>query len=620
MKFIPVLLLGLHLAFGIPALLDTIQELYLQQGIPFRENAFLDNLPILPEYDFIIVGSGPAGSSIANRLTEVPQWNVLLLETGLEGNIYDDIPFFNEFTVLGNFSVNYDVERIETACLGLVDGICHWPSGNGVGGATLLNAMINTRGLPRDYDEWAQKGNPGWSYEELLPYFRKIENMSIPEFAASPYHSTTGPVHIQYPFSTEIGRRFLIAGQQLGYDIIDYNDPNTQVGFARTQATINGVKRHSAASAYLLPVKSRPNLHVVKNAFATKILTNLETRRVYGVEFIKDDKHRTVLAKNEVIVSGGAFGSPKLLMLSGIGPAQHLLEIGIPLVADLPVGHNLQEHPGTLITFLIDTPDSVVLQRLLSGLMTDFLQWINGEQGLYANNIAEALGYVQTKYATDERPDIELINFAATVAGDAGMFFRRSRNISREVFDKTFGPILQAHGFTIAPMLMYPKSRGYVKLRSSNPRDPLIIDGNFFSDPYDAAALIEGIRAAIKVGETAAFREIGTRLYTNPVHGCEQFVFNSDDYWDCVARSLTVQFHHQSGTCRMGPDPSSSVVDPRLRVHGLQGLRVADASIMPKLPGIHTMTPCYMIGEKAADLIKEDWGVLSTKKEFLVDF
>ncbi|XP_014273421.1 glucose dehydrogenase [FAD, quinone] [Halyomorpha halys] len=614
MKFIPVLLIGFHLILGIQSFVDKIQRLYLQQGIPFRENVFLDNLPILPEYDFIIVGSGPAGSSIANRLTEIPHWKVLVLETGLEGNIYDDIPFLNEFTVLGNFSVNYDVEKLETACLGLVDGICHWPSGNGVGGATLLNAMINTRGLPRDYDEWAEQGNPGWSYTELLPYFRKLENMSIPEYAGSPYHSTTGPVHIQYPFLTEIGRRFLIAGQELGYDIIDYNDPNTQVGFARTQATIKGVKRHSAASAYLLPVRSRPNLHVVKNAFVTKLLTDLETRRVYGVEFIKNDNHRTVRAKNEVIVSGGAFGSPKLLMLSGIGPAQHLDELGIPLVADLPVGSNLQEHPGTLVTFLIGTTDSVVLQRLLSGLKTDFLQWITGVEGLYSSNIAEALGYIQTKYATDERPDIELINFPATVAGDGGTLFRQSRNISREVFDKTFGPILLRHGFTIAPMLMYPKSRGYVRLRSSNPRDPLIIDGNFFSDPYDAAALVEGIREAIRVAETKIFKDIGTKLYTNPVYGCEHFEFNSDEYWDCVARSITVQFHHQCGTCRMGPDPFSSVVDPRLRVHGLAGLRVADASIMPTLPGIHTMTPCYMIGEKAADLIKEDWDILPIQK------
>ncbi|XP_014274007.1 glucose dehydrogenase [FAD, quinone]-like [Halyomorpha halys] len=620
MKFILVLLLGLSLAFGKQSFIDKIQKLYLQQSIPFRENVFLDNLPILPEYDFIIVGSGPAGSSIANRLTEIPHWKVLVLETGLEGNIYDDIPFLNEFTVLGNFSVNYDVERLVTACLGLVDGICHWPSGNGVGGATLLNAMINTRGLPRDYDEWAEQGNPGWSFAELLPYFRKLENMSIPEYAGSPYHSTTGPVHIQYPFLTEIGRRFLIAGQELGYDIIDYNDPNTQVGFARTQATIKGVKRHSAASAYLLPVRSRPNLHVVKNAFVTKLLTDLETRRVYGVEFIKNDKHRTVRAKNEVIVSGGAFGSPKLLMLSGIGPAQHLHELGIPLVADLPVGFNLQEHPGTPVTFLIGTTDSVVLQRLLSGLKNDFLQWIKGEQGLYSSNIAETLGYIQTKYATDERPDIELITFAATVAGDGGAFFRRSRNLSQEVFDKTFGPILYQHGFTIAPMLMYPKSRGCVRLRSLNPRDPLIIDGNFLTDPYDAAALVEGVREAIRVAETRIFKEIGAMLYTTPVYGCQHFEFNSDEYWECAARSLTVQFHHQCGTCRMGPDPFSSVVDPRLRVHGLAGLRVADASIMPTLPGIHTMTPCYMIGEKAADLIKEDWGVLPKQTEPYVDF
>ena len=610
MKKIYVLLFCLQVAFGVPHFLNEIQKMYLKQGIPFRENVFLDNLPILPEYDFIIVGSGPAGATIANRLTEVPQWNVLLLEAGLEGNIFDDIPLINEYTVLGNFSVNFDVEKQETACWGLVDGICHWPSGNGVGGATLLNAMIYTRGYPRDYNELALLGNKGWSYNELLPYFLKLENMSIPEYAGSEFHSTTGPVHIQYPFQTEVGRRFLLAGQELGYDMIDYNNPNTQVGFARTQTTIKGVRRHSAATAQLLPVKSRPNLHIVKNAYVTKVLTDLKTRRAFGVKFMKNGKSRMVRAKKEVIVSGGAFGSPKLLMLSGIGPAEHLEEIGIPVIADLPVGNNLQEHLGSPTFFVINTTDSITLPKLLRSLPKDFSQWLKGEFGLYAHNIAETLGYVQTKYAKDERPDIELVFFPSTPASDGGAFFRRSRNISMEVFVNSLKTIYYAEGFTIVPMMMYPRSRGNVRLRSSDPYDNIKIFANFLADDYDVAVLIEGLKIAVKVGETEAFKKLGARLHKQPIFGCGKFKFGSDEYFECAARTIPSQFHHQCGTCRMGPDPGNSVVDPRLKVHGLKGLRVADASIIPKMPGIHTMAPCYMIGEKAADLIKEDWGVL----------
>ncbi|XP_014281381.1 glucose dehydrogenase [FAD, quinone] [Halyomorpha halys] len=596
---------------GQPTFLDEIQRQYLRLGIPFRENIYMDNLPVLPEYDFIIVGSGPAGSVIANRLSEAPQWNILLLEKGLEGNIYNDIPFSNPFLVLGDFSVINEVEREENACLGLVDKRCHWPAGNGLGGATLINGMIYTRGHPSDFDSWAAAGNTGWSFSDLLPYFLKSENMSIRGLAESEYHSTKGPLHIDTPFQTKLGRLFLKAGEELGYPIVDYNNPKTMVGFGITQITTKKGRRHSAASAFLMPVKSRTNLHIVKNALVTEILISSDEKKAYGIKYLKNNEERIVRARNEVIISAGAFDSPKLLMLSGIGPKKDLNSLNIPVVADLPAGKNLHEHLGTpTLLFLINTTDSYNVPKLLLRSPFDFIQWYRGVKNIYANNGAEALGYMMTKYA-EGKPDIELILSPSSLIADNGLMLRKTLAITDEVYFKTWGKLKYAESFQIAPLMMYPRSRGALRLRSRNPKDPLLINGNFFSDRYDIKVMIEAIRASIKVIETNAFRKIGAELYQEPLFGCDQFTFNSDDYWECAIRSVPVQYHHQSGTCKMGPNPDSSVVDPRLRVHGMKALRVADASIMPSMPGVHTMAASYMIGEKAADMIKEDWGINS---------
>nr|XP_024215142.1 glucose dehydrogenase [FAD, quinone] isoform X2 [Halyomorpha halys] len=617
MKEIFAILLLLHArhVIGQLPLLSEVSSILNKLGIPFLSNEFGESKGILNEYDFIVVGSGPAGSAVANRLSEVNDWTVLLIEAGDEGTFLSEIPAFNEYTVLGSNSLHYEVEREQNACLGLVDGVCHWPIGHGVGGGSIINGMLYTRGHPSDYDEWAYEGNPGWSYQDVLPYFLKAENMSIPGLAESQYHSTTGPVHLQYSFQSEIGRRFLEAGQQLGYDLIDYNNPNTMIGFSQAQTTTCGNRRHSAVSAYLLPLKSYPNVHILKNAYVTEVHTDRETNRVYGVSFIHNNEKRKVLSRKEVILSAGAFGSPKILLLSGIGPADHLHEMGIPTIVDLPVGQNLQEHLATAtVTFLINTTDSATLPKQIATIESEFTQWLNGANNTLANNLPEALGYIKTKYAK-HKADIELIGIAMSIAGDGGVFWRRTRNISEEVYNKTWEPIFFAEGFNILPMMMYPRSKGTVRLRSSDPNDPLVVDGNFLSDPFDVQVTIEGVRAAQQVARTKAFQEIGATLYTNPVYGCESHEFDSDAYWECAIRTVPFQLHHPSGTCKMGPYPTDSVVDHRLRVHGLAGLRVADASIMSKIPGVHTMAPCYMIGEKAADMIKEDWRVANQHYE-----
>lgn len=593
------------------SILEEIQKLYLQQGIPFRENTFLDNLPILAEYDFVVVGSGPAGSVLANRLTEVDDWQVLLIEAGLEGNIYNDIPFVNPMTILGNFSKFYEVEKTKNACTGLINKQCLWPAGEALGGATVINGMMYTRGHPSDFDEWAAEGNVGWAYNDVLPYFLKSERMTISNLRASKYHSTQGPLNIDYPYMTKITERFLKAGKQLGYNVVDYNNPKTMLGFSQTQVTMKSGKRQSAASAYLMPIKSRHNLHVVKGSPVTKIIIDPKTNVAKGVKFLRKGKQRQVMVRREVILSAGAFNSPKLLMLSGIGHKEHLESMKIPIIKDLPVGDNLQEHLGSpIVNFLINNTESVTFQKVLMNSPMSFLQWLSGRGGLFSSNGAEALGYIKSPLATDNKADVELICIPISPGADGGMVFRRSLSVSDETYIKGWRKINFREGFTISPVVMYPKSRGTVRLRSRYFEDPPVIDGNFFAHPYDVRMIIEGVRVAVKLTQTKPFREIGTTLYAPTVPGCEKYKFNSDEFWDCAIRAIPIQFHHQCGTCRMGPDQRNSVVDPRLRVHGVKRLRVADASVMPRMPGPHTMAACYMIGEKAADLIKEDWGVV----------
>ncbi|XP_014251526.1 glucose dehydrogenase [FAD, quinone]-like [Cimex lectularius] len=585
--------------------MDELRRIYERQGLPFREERFLENQPILQEYDFIVVGSGPAGSAVTRRLTEIPEWKVLLLEAGIEGTVYNDLPSVSPFFILTNYSWGYKAEHQNKVCLGLEDGLCLWPSGKGVGGGTIMNGMIMTRGHPTDYDRWGQEG---WSYKDVLPYFLRSERMTIPSLRNSSFHSTEGPINIEYPFPSSLINRFLKAGKEFGYRIVDYNNGRTPEGFSKTQTSIRKGRRHSAATAYLFPIKSAPNFHIAKKALVTRVLIDPKTNRAHGVVFIKNGIERVVFARKEIILSAGAFNTPQLLMLSGIGPRDHLKELNIPLIKDLPVGDNLQEHLTTIgASFLINTTDSYTLRKMIFNSLPYFYKWYNYGTSPYANNGAEGLAYIRTN-PNLSKPDVEFIFMPITIASDDGIILRRTMGITDETYYPPFSKIGYAEGFSIWPMGMYPESRGKVRLRSVDPRDPPILFANFLTHPADSKVIVEGIKAAIRLSKTTAFQEIGATLYTAPIPGCEDLRFGTNPYWECVLRTIPVQLHHQCCTARMGRSPADSVIDNRLRVHGVKGLRVADASVMPTITGAHTMAPCYMIGEKAGDLIKEDWG------------
>ncbi|KAL1381531.1 hypothetical protein pipiens_013401 [Culex pipiens pipiens] len=489
---------------------------------------------------------------------------------------------------------------------------CCWTRGKVLGGSSVLNTMLYVRGNKRDFDLWHALGNPGWSYEEVLPYFRKSEDQRNPYLARNKrQHATGGLMQVQdVPYLTPLGVSFLQAGEEMGYDIVDVNGEQ-QTGFAFFQFTMRRGTRCSSSKAFLRPVRNRKNLHVALFAHVTRVIMDAENKRALGVEFIRDGKKHEVYATREVILSAGAIGSPHLLMLSGIGPRENLEQVGIPVVHDLPgVGQNLQDHiaVGGLV-FRVDQPISVIMNRLVN--LNSAIRYAVTEDGPLTSSIGlEAVGFINTKYAnqTDDWPDIEFMLTSASTPSDGGDQIKKAHGLKDEFYDYMFSEINNQDVFGVFPMMLRPKSRGFIRLQSKNPlRYPLLYH-NYLTHPDDVGVLREGVKAAIAFGETQAMKRFGARFHSKQVPNCKHLPEFTDEYWDCAIRQYTMTIYHMSGTAKMGQrsDPYA-VVDHKLRVHGVKGLRVIDASIMPRITSGNINAPVIMIGEKGADLVKELW-------------
>ncbi|XP_072763169.1 glucose dehydrogenase [FAD, quinone]-like [Anoplolepis gracilipes] len=564
-------------------------------------------------YDFVVVGAGTAGSTIAARLSEIPQVKILLIEAGSNENLFMDIPLITPLLQLSNkINWKYRTRPSNRYCLGMNDNSCNWPRGRVMGGSSVLNYMIASRGSAEDYDRWAKMGNEGWAYKDVLKYFNKMETIDIPELRSdTDYHGTEGPLHITYPlFHTPLAEAFLKAGQELKYPLVDYNGKN-MIGFSYLQTTIMNGTRMSSNKAYLRPTHDRNNLHVTHDSVVRKVLIDHRTKRTIGVELIKYGRIISVRASKEVILCAGAIGSPQLLMLSGIGPANHLSKLGINVIRNASVGENLMDHIGFAgLTWIVNATVSVKAQEMLNPSYQYLLDYLTKRSGPYTiPGGSEALGFIDTKYPRKRNglPNMELLFFGGGSKGEFFMPIITNFNIRmRHIWNK----YINNHSWSVIPILLKPKSRGRIRLMANDVNVKPEIVPNYFDDLEDVETTIAGIRAAIKIGQTKAMQSFSSRLINDTIPGCENYDYDSHAYWECMIRTITFTIFHYFGTCKMGPkgDPTA-VVDPKLKVIDIQGLRVADASIMPEIISAHINIPVYMIAEKLTDIIKEEWGL-----------
>ena len=473
------------------------------------------------------------------------------------------------------------------------------PRGKALGGSSVIFFLMHTRGNPRDFDRWAEAGNYGWTWNEVLPYFIKSERANIGKYSDSPFHNKNGLWGVSFNSErTPLVKAFVKANKLLGLSEIDYNS-DRNLGVAYVQAnTLNG-RRHSAYKAFLEPVLNRPNLHIMVNTRVTKILINPETKTAYGVEIRRNNKNYRITARKEVILSSGTFHTPQLLTLSGIGKKQNLNKIGIPVLQDLPVGDNMHDHYAFAeLMFVTNKTTNYGIMTYLN----NFFQFFNGRGLLTLPSGTEAFSFI--KVPTNNSfgkavPDIELIFSPGGVHFDRGFGITNGGRMRRDLYDAVYKPMEDTNKdvFLISLMLFHPRSIGRIEIPSANPfADPKVYE-NMFVNEEDIESLLYGIKYVLKLIKQEPFRSIGARLHSIPLPICSHIHFATDNYWRCVIRAMAFSIQHQVGTSKMGPksDPSA-VVDPELKVHGINNLRVVDTSIVPESPTAHTNAISVMIG------------------------
>lgn len=537
-------------------------------------------------FDYIVVGAGAAGCVVASRLSEDPDIHVCLLEAG-GPDTHPLVHMPAGIAAMVPTSINnWQYQTVPQS--GLNGRIGYQPRGKTLGGSSSINAMAYHRGHPEDFDRWAALGNPGWSYQDVLPLFKRAEHN---EHFNDPLHGQNGPLNVRFHTSPNpFGEVFVEAGIQAGYRACPDQNGATMEGFGRVQVMQKDGQRCSAARAYLTPHKHRQNLHIETHAHATRII--FDGKRAIGIEFLQNGVKRSLHARHEVILSSGAFNSAQLLLLSGVGPKDDLLKLDIPVLHDLPgVGQNLVDHIDYVHSFRVKS------RRLMGLSLTGLWDMAKAavcywrrRSGPLTSNFAEACAFIKT---SPELPQAD-IELALTIA----MFANHGRTL------------YSGHGLSVHACLLHPKSIGRLTLASTDPLEPPLIDPAFLTHPDDIKTLVKGYRVIQQIMATPAFQAFNPKdVIAMPM--------NTDAEIEQVLRNRSDTLYHPVGTCKMGID-AMAVVDPRLKVYGVEGLRVVDASIMPTIIGCSTTAATVMIGEKASDLIAEErcgTGVLQTPKD-----